>query len=169
MARRTDSPDVDVDVNDEIEDTGVSDETETVAEKPAKEPKQKKEPVRGDLPEGYVTPIGLAKALTERQLHTNREGQIVPVAPQMVYSYIKNAPKEHPFPMETVQDSLGHDRQVVKLDAGIEWWTAKNARAAARKAFAADKATKKAEAAAKKATEPVTEAEAPAVEAVEAE
>src|SRR5689334_5846487 len=111
--------------NDEVENP-TADETEDVAvateggEK--SEPKAKKEPARGELPEGYVTPIGLAKALTEQKLHTNREGEVVEVKPQMVYSYIKNAPKDHPFPIETVKDSLGKDRQALKLEDGLTWW-----------------------------------------------
>src|SRR5690242_5303887 len=67
-------------------------EEETVAEgdeATEKEAKPKKEKARGDLPEGYVTPVGLAKELT--RLGLGKDGGDVP--PQMVYSYIKNAPK----------------------------------------------------------------------------
>lgn len=167
MARRTDAPEVDVD-----ETVAVDEELETVPvedEKPAKTPKAKKEPARGTLPEGYVTPIGLAKELTARGMHTNREGQVVAVAPQMVYSYINNAPKEHPFPMETVTDSIGKERQAVELEAGLTWWTEKNARAAERRQNAAAKASKKAEKKATVEAEGEVEAETVEVEATEAE
>jgi hypothetical protein len=118
-------------------------ETEEAPATEEKQPKAKKEPKRGDLPEGYVTPVGLAAILTERKLHTNRDGEIVEVKPQMVYSYIKNASKEDPFPIETVKDSIGAERQAVKVDEGVAWWTRKNERVAARKANAAEKAAKK--------------------------
>jgi hypothetical protein len=130
--------------DEEREDT--SGQPESAAEKPAK---KVKEPARGDLPDGYVTPVGLAKILTERKLHTDRDNKVVEVKPQMVYSYIKNAPKDHPFPMETVKDSIGVDRFAVKIDAAIKWWTEKNERVAERKANATAKEAKKAEKAAK--------------------
>jgi len=161
MARRSDTTDVDVDT-DGVEDVTESQETES-AEKPAK---AKKEPSRGDLPEGFVTPVGLAKILSERKLHTNREGETVEVKPQMVYSYIKNAPKDDPFPMQSVEDSIGKQRQAVEIEAGVAWWTRKNERTAQRKQNAAAKAAKKAEkaataenASAGETSEPVQEAE----------
>jgi hypothetical protein len=100
-------------------------------------------------------------------MHTNRQGEVAEVAPQMVYSYIKNASKEDPFPIETITDSIGKERQVVKLEAGLAWWERKNARAAERKANAAEKAQKKAERAAAKENE--AEAEVEETDAVEAE
>jgi hypothetical protein len=153
----------DVDVPEvEVEEVGTPETSE-------KEPKAKKEPARGELPEGYVTPVGLAKVIGEKGLQTSREGEVVKdVKPQMVYSYLKNAPKEDPFPIETVKDSLGKDRQAVKVDAGVAWWERKNERAAIRKQNAAEKAQKKAD---KAAAAPTTEAEGsePAGEVVEAE
>jgi hypothetical protein len=134
-----------------------------------KEPKAKKEPARGELPEGYVTPIGLAKVLTERGLHTNRQGEVVEVRPQMVYSYIKNAPKEDAFPSETVTDSIGKERNAVKLDAGVEWWERKNARVAQRKSNAAEKAAAKERRAAEKAAAAEAEGSEEQGEATEAE
>jgi len=147
----------------------VVDESETVAEgteaaeKPAK---VKKEPARGDLPEGYVTNVGLAKILTERGLHTNKDGETVEVKPQMVYSYEKNASEADPFPTEIVTDSLGKERRAVTIENGVAWWVRKNERAAERKANAAVKAEQKAAKAAAKAeadaaepAEAVTEAE----------
>lgn len=170
MARgnRGNTAELDVDAPEEQDvDFGGNEEgeevQETVAEeKPAKVAKAKKEPARGDLPEGYVTPVGLAKELTERQLHRDREGNIKKVEPQMVYSYINNAPKDNPFPLEVIQDSLGKDRKVCKVEAGIAWWEAKNTRVSERRQNAAAKAVAKAERAAKKAEEPTAEAEAEA-------
>jgi len=126
----------------EVEDTtDTASEGTEAAEKPAK---AKKEPKRGELPEGYVTPVGLAKALSEK------EG--VEIKPQMIYSYIKNAPKDDRLPLEDVTDSVGATRSVVKLDAGLAWWDRKNQRVAARKENAATKkATKEANKAAKAA------------------
>ena len=100
-------------------------------------------------------------------MHTNRQGEVAEVKPQMVYSYIRNAPKDNAFPIETVTDSNGKERQAVKLEAGIEWWAAKNERTAARKANAANKEAKKAERAAAKAAE--AEAEGDEVEGDEVE
>jgi hypothetical protein len=135
--------DVDFDGND-----GEDDEVEFVADgtatgtngaaKPAKAPK---EPARGALPDGYVTPVGLAHELNKRQLgKTDEAGNYVEIPPQQVYSYIRNAPAAHPFPLEELNDSLGKPRKVVRIDAGVQWWEAKNERAAARKNNAAAKA-----------------------------
>jgi hypothetical protein len=111
-------------------------------------PKEKK-PARGALPEGYVTPVGLAHELGKRGLQKDRDGNVLTeVKPQMVYSYMRNAPKEDAFPIEKVNDDQGNERQALKLDAGIEWWERKNKRAAERKENAAAKAAKKAEKAA---------------------
>ncbi len=118
----------------ETEETNIepTEQEETAA--PAE--KAKKGPARGELPEGFVTPTALAKELTAREMHTDRDGNVAEVRPQMVYSYIRNASKEDPFPIETVQDSLGKDRQVVSLEEGIAWWERKNARVAERRANA---------------------------------
>lgn len=169
MARRNAEQDIDVDETDLIDDVDIEDEGEDVVDAPEAKEKVKKEkaPARGDLPEGYVTPVELAKVLTERKMHTNRQGEVAEVKPQMVYSYIRNAPKDNAFPIETVTDSNGKERQAVKLEAGIEWWAAKNERTAARKANAANKEAKKAERAAAKAAE--AEAEGDEVEGVEVE
>lgn len=127
-------------------DRGTSEDVafESDAPEVVKEPKAKKEPTRGTLPEGYVTPVGLAKIISERGLHINREGVAAVVAPQVVYSYIKNAPKEHLFPMEHIADSLGKVRDVVQIEEAVAWWIAKNERVAAGKIASADKAAKKA-------------------------
>jgi hypothetical protein len=157
------SNDVDLDVDTSAEEDGVVESTEATAEKA---PKAKKEPVRGELHEGYVTPVGLAKVITEKGLHTNREGAVTTLAPQMVYSYIKNAPKEDPFPFEEgYKDQSDKPRQAAKLEDALAWWDRKRVRAGERKANAAAKASKKAE---KPATEGNTEDAAPS-EAVEAE
>jgi len=165
MARsRTDVAEVDVDETVAVDET---DEVDVVVDpdgKPVKEKaaKKAKEPTRGDLPEGYVTPSGLAKILTDRGLHTNRAGEVTKVLPQMVYSYIKNAPKTDPFPLEEVTDSIGKTRQALTIEAGLAWWTAKNERVSARRVNAAEKEAKKAKNAAAKAEGVVeVEGEAP--------
>lgn len=167
-----------------------SDEVDTVAEGTESEAGEKqakapKEPARGDLSEGYVTPVGLAKILSQpidgdkenleasNWYHTDKAGGH-DVKPQMVYSYKKNAPKEDPFPSETVTDSLGNAREnVLKLEDGIAWWLRKNARVEERKANAAKKEEAKAERAKKaeeaKAAGTTAEGAAPAEAVVEAE
>jgi hypothetical protein len=148
----------DVDTDFELEDVEeVSDAPEANEEKA--KAKKEKERTRGDLPEGYVTPIGLCKELNERNLGRDRNGNEKELKPQEVYSSIKNAPKDYAFPGETVEDSVGSPRFVVKLEAGVEWWEAKNKRTAERRENAAEKAAKKAEKASKKdeATEEVVD------------
>jgi hypothetical protein len=152
------------DVDTPTEEVVAPEETVESGEK-ATAPKAKKEPARGDLPEGYVTPVGFAKVLSEKGLQANREGVVqTEVKPQMVYSYIKNAPKDDKFPLEQVKDSLGHERDAVLTEKGIEWWERKNARVAARTTNAKEKADKKAAAAAKRAEEKTTEAEGESTE-----
>ena len=162
MSRRNTAEEVEV---PEVEETVETQETES---KP-KDTKAKKEPSRGALPEGYVTPVGLTKEINERGLHTNKAGEKATLAPQMTYSYIKNAPAEFPFPMETVTDSLGHERQAVKVEAGIEWWEAKIARAAERRSAAAAKASEKAAKAKAKSEAVEVEVEDADTEVTEAE
>jgi hypothetical protein len=163
MARgtQTETPAVDTAGEVDIPAATVDDGTEAVdatgaAEGTSTPAKAAKEPARGDLPEGYVTPVGFAKELSKPKdgnaentaddnfRHTDKNGSHE-VKPQMVYSYMRNASKENPFPIETVKDSLNHDRQALKLEAGLAWWDAKNARVAERKANAAAKEQKKAE------------------------
>jgi hypothetical protein len=137
---------------DEVE--AFDDETEEVeaptAEKTAKA--APKAPKRGDLPAGWATPVMLAHELTRLGLGgKNEEGAHLIVPPQVVYSYIKNAPKAHPFPntedgvLQTVKDSNGNDRPAFLLEEGVEWWEAKIKRAKERKANAAQKTAKKTE------------------------
>ena len=145
--------DIDTDVDfgpdderDEVEAgaTGTADE----GDKPAKAAPAKK---REELPEGFVTPIGLCKAINEQGLYTG-EGEL---KPQAVYSYIRNAPKAHPFPEG---QKLGDGRVVYSLEEGLTWWTEKNERAATRKQNAAEKAEKQAAAKAKKSEDASSEA-----------
>jgi hypothetical protein len=144
--------------------------------KPAKTAAAKKEPARGDLPEvsdkdgrgpvtegdKYVTPVGLAHELS-KPLDGNAENTDSSnwrytasrganagshtVAPQMVYSYKKNAGEKskNPFPTIVVKDTLGNDREVVRLSQGLAWWDEKNGRAKERAVNAQAKAAKKAE------------------------
>jgi hypothetical protein len=124
--------------------------TQPVAEgeKPAKE---KKEPARPPVPEGKVSPVKFAKILTE---HLQANGKLEAdksVAPQVVYSYIKNNGPEskNPFPAEKAEGRAA----VVDADAAIAWWDAKDARVAASKQAKLEKDAAKAA----KATEPKAE------------
>lgn len=164
--------DEDVDVDSDLE----SDEVEetTNAEPKAKAEKVPAAPKRGDLPEGYVTPVQFAKALSDG-IVKDAEGNDKVVPPQVVYSYIKNAPKDHPFPntdgtnvLNDVEDSNGVGRKAFLLEEGLAWWEEKTQRASARKANAAAKATKKAEPKLKSAATPPGE-DGDYEEAVEAE
>lgn len=122
------------------------------AEKPAK---AKPEPKRAPLPEGYTTPVGLAKVITERGLYQGKREDGV-LTSQSMYVYIKNNGEgsQHPFPLEVIDG-----RPCMKIEAGVQWWKEHQARVAAkaeaaakRKAEAAEKAAQraaKAEAAAK--------------------
>jgi hypothetical protein len=151
-------PDLDVetpaepDADDEVED--IPEQPAAASDdKPKAAKKEKAQPKRGELPDGYVTPIGLTKAINEQGLYRNREGEVAELKPQMVYSYIKNAPKDRPYPGKTVTDSVGSPREnCVLLEEGLAWWNAKNEAADARRKSAAEKAAKAAEAKAKKAT-----------------
>jgi hypothetical protein len=137
--------DEDLDVEEPDEDLEEVEATEGTGESKGKaKAKESDKPKRGDLPEGYVTPIGFAKIVGERGLHTLRDGTVADeVKPQMIYSYMRNAPKSDPFPIEKIKDSNGVERQVLKVDEGVAWWERKNERAAGRKQNAADKAAKK--------------------------
>jgi hypothetical protein len=177
MARRdsavadVENPEVEVVDESEVETV----EATTEGEKPAKE---KKGPKRGSLPEGYVTPIGLAKELSKSYkdadgndvfYHTDKNGGHE-VRPQMVYSYKNNAPQGDPFPEETVKDSEDIERSALKLADGLAWWLRKNERVAGKRANAAEKASKKAANAAKKETTEEAEGdESTVAEALEAE
>jgi hypothetical protein len=156
-----DEVDVDTDFantddDDEVEETPAGTDANKPA-KTAKEPKAPAAPKRGDLPEGYCTPVGLAKIITERGLYTTRDGEKAELKPQMVYSYAKNAPKDNPFPAQEIEDSNGNKRNVVEIEAGVTWWVNKNARAQERRDNAAAKLAEAAKKAVAKAS--ATEAE----------
>jgi hypothetical protein len=150
------------DVLDEVEN--VEDNEQEVVESPQEQaegeqaPKAKKEPKRGDLPEGYVTPVGLAKVLTERGLHTNRQGEVAKVEPQMVYSYLNNN-KEFGGVFTDVEDSIGATRKAVELETGVQAWVDLKTRANERRQNAAAKKAAKEERAAAKAAEKTEESE----------
>ena len=148
-------PDFDVDV-----DAPAAIETEDTVEAPAenaeKPTKEKKESTRPAVPEGKVSPVAFAKILTEhlRKEHETlgvrlQEGQSV--APQVVYSYIKNNGPEskNPFPATKAEGRAA----VVDPQAGLEWWDAKDLRVKAQKSAKAEKDAKKAEKAAAKPAE----------------
>jgi hypothetical protein len=133
--------------------------------------KAPKEPTRPPVPEGKVAPVAFAKILTDhlRKEHPElgvRLGEDKVVAPQVVYSYIKNngADSKFPFPAEKAEGRAA----VVDADAALEWWDTKDLRVKASKDAKAQKdAAKAAKAAEKPAT--VTEAEAPTATIAEAE
>jgi hypothetical protein len=133
--------DLDLEVEDDANldvDVPADDEVETVtadAEKPATA--SKSTTPRTKAPEGYVKPVEFAKILSE---HLNK-----PVAPQVVYSYIKNNAGEsakNPFPTHTGSDGY---EWYIKPDEGLAWWDNKNTRVTASKEARAVKAAKKAE------------------------
>jgi hypothetical protein len=142
--------------NPDVETPSDGEVVDTEQPKAAKAPKAPKRP---PLPEGLATPVGLATFISKR------DGQ--ELKPQMVYSYLKNAPKDAPFPYVDEANygpgSFGGRKQVFVLTDGVAWWDAKSERIAGRKAVAAQKkADKEARAASKGAA-------APQGEAVEAE
>src|SRR3954452_23107142 len=103
---------------------------------------------KGDLPDGYVTPIGLAKAISEKAktgvegfANTFKPDEKSNLRPQVVYSHIRNASKSNPVPTELIKDSIGAERLAIKTDAGLEWWASKTKRVQASKEAAANKQT----------------------------
>jgi hypothetical protein len=149
----------------ETEDTVATTET-TTETKPAA-----KQSTRPPVPEGKVSPVAFAKILSEhlRKDHDVlgvRKGENESVAPQVVYSYIKNngPDSRHPFPFEKAEGRAA----VVDAEAALAWWDAKDLRVKEQKDGAAEKAAKKAEKAnAKPGETPAETVEAP--ELVEAE
>jgi hypothetical protein len=137
----TDTTETDLDVeavepDADVEETDGAEATTSEAKAPAA-------PKRGDLPEGFVTPIGFAKIVGEKGLHTDRNGDVVrDVKPQMVYSYMKNSPKDDRLETIEIEDSNGVTRKVLNVDEAVAWWERKNERAATRKSNAAEKAQK---------------------------
>ena len=130
--------DVNVDVEDvEVVEETVTPDTEVAAAAP-------KAPARPPIPEGFVTPIGFAKALSEK---LGKE-----IRPQVIYSYIRNASKEHP--LKTYSE--GGRENLMKLEESLTWWMDKDVRVAAKKANAADKVAKSEAKAAEKAANPGT-------------
>lgn len=107
-----------VDVTDERDDEQAPAPTKKAARKTA-------EPKRAPLPDGFVTPVGLAKVINERGLYTGSRPD--GVSPQMVYSAIKAGAGERAFPGQDVNGRLA-----VEVEAGVAWWVAKNERAARR-------------------------------------
>jgi hypothetical protein len=152
--------DLDVDAPEvtDAEDTVV--EPATAEEKPKKE----KAPSRPPVPEGKVSPVQFAKILSKHL--SEKRGEEVTVAPQVVYSYIKNNGEgsKHPFPATKAEGRAA----VVDATEALAWWDAKDERVKASKSAAAEKAAKKSEKANKPA-ETVTAAEEQPAEITEAE
>jgi hypothetical protein len=164
------NPNSDFDVDTpEAEDVVAEPVAEGTAEAP--KAKEKKEPSRPPVPEGKVSPVQFAKILSEHKTkkarETDPEAAEITIAPQVVYSYIKNNGEgsKNPFPAEKSEGRAA----VVDADAALAWWEAKDARVAASKASAAEKAKAKADKAAAKPAETVTAAEESQPELVEAE
>lgn len=86
---------------------------------------------RNALPATHVTPVGLTKLINDRKLYNGGNGLLTS---QAMYSYIKNAPADHPFPLVTI-----NGRDCVEIGAGVEWWVEKDARVAKRAELAAIK------------------------------
>jgi hypothetical protein len=78
-----------------------------------------------ELPEGYLTLVGFSHLLEKKR----PEGRHVKVRSQVLYSTAKNTKT---FPVETHVDG----RQIINVKKGLEWWDAKEARQAERKALA---------------------------------
>lgn len=122
-----DTDGVDADPVDDVPVVDVTDEHEEAATAPAKKARKVTEPKLGALPDGFVTPYGLAKVINERGLYTGscEDG----VAPQMIYSYLRSAAgTARAFPGQEVNGRLA-----VEVEAGVAWWVAKNERAATRR------------------------------------
>jgi len=141
--------------DDEAEVIASTEGSDTSEEKPAKEPAA---PKRGDLPEGFITPVAFAKVLSQpldgnaenldpsnwRYTHSKSGDHVV--APQMVYSYIRSAKDgKNPLATQTVTDSNGVQREnILVLADALAWWDAKAKRTAASAENAKAKAEKKA-------------------------
>src|SRR4051794_29360804 len=98
-----DFTDLDVDAPETVETT-----EDTVAEAPVageKTEKVAKAPARPPVPEGKVSPVAFAKILSEHLIANGRLEEGKSVAPQVVYSYIKNNGPEskNPFPAEKAE------------------------------------------------------------------
>jgi hypothetical protein len=135
--------DVDAPDGDEAEDT-VAEGTEAApTDKPTK---AKKESTRPPVPEGYISPVQFAKVLTEHKIKngTLEEGKVI--APQVVYSYIKNNPADGKYPFPARTDVEGR-ALVLKADEGLKWWDEKDARVKAQKTAKAQRDAAKANAA----------------------
>lgn len=154
----TEFEDVDVPAeDDEVEEIATGEATEAEAK-----PKKEVAPKRGDLQEGDVTPVQLAKELSKpidgnpenedpsNWRYTKKTDGSHVVVPQMVYSYLKN-PGDLKI-RNGVVDSNGVARNnIVNLTEALAWWDAKAEKAVERAANAKTKAEK---AAAKAAAAP---------------
>jgi hypothetical protein len=155
--------DFDVDTPDASE----VDEPEAPAAEGEGKPAAKAKPAstRPPVPEGFISPVAFAKELTKHLRAKGKLGEADEIAPQMVYSYLKNANKagsKNPWPSY----SEGGRDNLLKLQESLDWWDAKDARVAERKTNKAEKEKAKADKAAAKANETAPEAAAePVVEA----
>lgn len=114
------------------------------AKEKAQKAKEAKAPARPPVPEGFVTPVAFAKLLTDhlRAAGTLEADKII--APQMVYSYMKNAdPTKAGVKNPWSRYSEGGRENLLKVDESLAWWDAKNERVSASRKAAAEKAAKK--------------------------
>jgi hypothetical protein len=136
---QTNDGDLDVDAPDDAEDTVEEGTATTPTDKPAK---AKKESTRPPVPEGFISPVTFAKILTEhKRANGTLDGDKV-IAPQVVYSYIKNNPADGKYPFPARTDVPGR-ALVLKADEGLAWWDEKDARVKAQKTAKAEKDAKK--------------------------
>ena len=151
---QTNDGDLDVDAPDadEAEDTVEEGTAAAPTDKPAK---AKKESTRPPVPEGFVSPVAFAKILTDHKRANGTLAADKVIAPQVVYSYIKNNPADGKYPFPARTDVPGRALVLVASE-GLEWWDAKDARVKAQKTAKAEKDAKK-EAAAQTSTQAAAE------------
>jgi hypothetical protein len=157
----TPEDDLELEVNDDRNldvDTPSDDETEDTTGAPADGAAKPAKATRPKAPEGFVKPVEFAKLLSD---HLHSQGRLAAdksVAPQVVYSYIKNNSGEgarNPFPVHQVEGDT-YPWYIVPQE-GLDWWDAKNNRVTASKEQRAAKAAAKAAKPAAGEAEPVGE------------
>lgn len=149
------------------------DTVEVATDEKTGKPKKEKAPARVGAPEGTETPVQFSKTLTKRLEELGRvdskgkaygtgEGQKA-VSSQVIYSTINNNGPDSKNPFPTQPRGEGDTGVVVPVEAGIEWWIAKDDRMANAKKAKAEKASKKDEPAAEvveaESQEPIVEVE----------
>jgi len=130
MSRRNQS-------NQSEEDTVSNEKTsETEAQEGEATETKKAKQTRHDLPEGYVTPVGLTNALNARL--GRKSGEEGAIRPQMIYGYLKNNNANFRESVGLTDHTDG--RKILVLSQGLAWWDAKEERKSARATKAQEKA-----------------------------